>query len=142
MIEDQQILARTIYGEARGEYYKSVGGIAALIAIGNVVINRLNQKTWYGRSVREVCQKPNQFSCWNANDPNYPLILQDLTHDPCYQVCEEVASKVMCEVWPDLTCGCDHYYAITLPVAPKWAQGREAKVRIANHVFFDLRQLR
>lgn len=139
MTQDQYILARTIYGEARGEYSKPEGGLAALIAIGNVVINRLNQKTWYGHSIREVCHKPRQFSCWNPSDPNYQIITQDVIPDPLYQICYWVAANVLSGTWPDLTQGCDHYYAITIPQAPKWAQGIKPKVKIANHIFFDLR---
>ena len=42
-MNDIHILARTIYGEARGEYYRLDGGLSSLIAIGNVVKNRLKQ---------------------------------------------------------------------------------------------------
>ena len=72
---DLDILARTLYGEARGEYGTS--GPAAFIAIGNVIMNRFQRGGPYGKTITEVCLKARQFSCWNSNDPNRPLIQQE-----------------------------------------------------------------
>ena len=50
--EDIDILARTIFGEARGEYEHVEGGISALIGVGNVVMNRVKaQKSHNGKSI-------------------------------------------------------------------------------------------
>lgn len=61
MIEhDIDILARTIYGEARGE--KTAGKKA----VACVIMNRYKAKKWFsGKTIAETCQKPWQFSCWN-----------------------------------------------------------------------------
>lgn len=139
MTSDIQILARTIYGEARGEYNKVSGGIGALIAIANVVMNRVKQRTWYGTTIREVCQKPWQFSCWNANDPNFSLLQAEIISDPMFEVCLQVAEKVIHGTWPDLTKGSDHYYATSLKIPPRWAAGRKPKCQIGQHLFFDLK---
>lgn len=139
MISDIQILARTIYGEARGEYNKSNGGIGALIAIANVVMNRLKQKSWYGNTIREVCQKPWQFSCWNDNDPNLCVLRAETIIDPVFEICLQVSEKVIAGTWPDLTKGSDHYYATSLKIPPRWALGRLPKCQIGQHLFFDLR---
>ena len=40
------IMAKTLYGEARGE------GEEGLIAVGNVIKNRVKKKTWYGKTVK------------------------------------------------------------------------------------------
>lgn len=138
MAADIQILARTIYGEARGEYRHVLGGLAALIAVGNVVINRLNQKTWYGQTIQEVCQKPWQFSCWNVNDPNFKLLQAELIMDPMFDICLKVAEGVIAKQWPDLTDGCDHYHVTT--IKPKWAVGVAPKRQIGRHQFYDLRR--
>lgn len=137
MYGDVQILARTIYGEARGEYGRRDGGIAAFIAVANVVMNRLQQKTWYGHSIREVCQKPWQFSCWNSKDPNYKLLTQEIM-DPLYQICFDVAQNVVAGRWPDLTKGSDHYHAISMYPYPKWSDGRQPNLRIGGHLFYRL----
>ena len=130
------ILARTIYGEARGEYAKN--GIGSLIAIANVVMNRVQQQKWYGKTIQEVCLKPWQFSCWNKMDPNFLILQKKNIDDPVYEKCLEVANKVSTHVWPDITQGCDHYYSITLPFPPVWARGKKPKCRIGQHIFFDL----
>ena len=46
MTEDQaDIMARTIYGEARGE------GQRGMQAVANVIMNRVKAGSWYGASV-------------------------------------------------------------------------------------------
>ena len=138
MMSSISILSRTIYGEARGEYHKN--GVSALIAIANVVMNRVHQQNWFGKTIQEVCHKPWQFSCWNKNDPNYPLLCQEHIGDPLYKICLDVAEKVSTHTWPDLTGGCDHYYAPSLCLPPRWAVGKKPKCQIGQHLFFDLRQ--
>jgi len=135
---DIDVLARTIYGEARGEYGRPDGGIASLICVGNVVMNRLAKMSWFGRSVREVCQKPWQFSCWNYGDVNRHIIEQVDAGDGVFKVCKDVAYQVAHALWPDLTGGCDHYYSALLKSPPKWAVGKPPKFRIGRHLFFNL----
>ncbi len=38
-------LARTLYGEARGEYHRQDGGILAFYAVAHVILNRLKEPT-------------------------------------------------------------------------------------------------
>lgn len=137
-LRDIDILARTLYGEARGEYAHGEGGIASLIAVGNVVMNRLKARSWYGTTIQEICQKPWQFSCWNERDPNRDILIHGKIVDPVFCVCQHVATKVAGEEWPDLTKGSDHYHAVTVPQLPLWAKGKIPKVRIARHVFYQL----
>ena len=134
--DEIDILARTIYGEARGEYDLLEGGISALIGVGNVVMNRLKARSWYGKSIQEVCQKPFQFSCWNVGDPNRKILMQEEITDPVFTVCHQVATKVALEEWPDLTKGSDHYHAFS--ILPPWARGQRPKVRLARHIFYRL----
>lgn len=137
--DDVEILARTIYGEARGEYSGRVG-IAALIAVGNVVMNRLNARCWYGSTIQEICQKPMQFSCWNRDDPNRSILMQESIDDPILTICREVATNVSRNQWPDMTKGSNHYHASTMSVYPQWAQNTKPKVHIGNHIFYQLKK--
>ena len=138
-LEEIDILARTIYGEARGEYGRRDGGMAALIAVGNVVMNRLKAKTWYGLTLKEICQKPFQFSCWNRQDPNRALIMSSqIEQEPIFKICREVAQQVVTYQWPDLTQGSDHYYALTLSNPPAWSQQAQPRLKLGQHVFFKL----
>ena len=65
MNHDIDILARTIYGEARGETDEGKR------AVGLCILNRYRSNKWFaGNTIAETCQKPWQFSCWNKKDPN------------------------------------------------------------------------
>jgi spore germination cell wall hydrolase CwlJ-like protein len=134
----QEIMARTLYGEARGEYTRADGGLAALIAVGNVIMNRLRQGGWFGGTVEEVCFKPYQFSCWNKDDPNYETVRTALLDEPILAVCHEVAGHLLRAQWPDITGGCNHYYSRILRDPPYWARGRVPQRFIGQHLFFKL----
>ncbi len=132
---DLDVFARTLYGEARGEYRHT--GPSGLIAVANVVVNRLKRKGKYGMTLTEVCLKPRQFSCWNQGDPNRPLIQQEgLEKDSLFKFCQKVARKVSKGIWPDLTRGSDHYHAISCK--PYWSRASKVKLRLGSHIFYKL----
>ena len=80
-------LAKTIYGEARGE------SIETMLAVGWVIRNRLQAKH-YGSTYKDVVLQPKQFSCWNKDDPNYKVIKGTIT-GRVWEVCIGVAIVVM-----------------------------------------------
>lgn len=137
-MNDVEIMARTIYGEARGEYSRVDGGMAALIAVGNVIMNRAQQQTWFGRTVRDVCLKPYQFSCWNETDPNREKLVSVTDDSPIFSQCLVVARAIAAQQYPDLTKGADHYYSNDLVFPPKWSMGADERARIGKHRFFKL----
>ena len=55
----------TIYGEARGEL--NVGRIA----VGSVILERIDLQGWMGKTIQQVCLMPYQFSCYLPDDPNF-----------------------------------------------------------------------
>ena len=130
---DVDILARTIYGEARGELFKY--GIASLIAIANVVFNRAKKN--FAPTVAEVCMAPYQFSCWNEHDINYKKIKEVTTECSVFRTCREVAINVLSDKWPDLTDGCDHYH--NKAIRPAWAMYLEPKRVFGSHYFYNLK---
>jgi N-acetylmuramoyl-L-alanine amidase len=133
--QDIDILARTLYGEARGEY--SQVGPAAFIAIANVVMNRFQEKKKYGSSLEEICLKPWQFSCWNKNDPNFPLLQDEyLNEDTLFRIAQNTARKVSYGLWPDLTRGSNHYHATHCQ--PSWIQAGKLRLRLGGHMFYRL----
>ena len=133
--QDKNILARTLYGEARGEYARV--GVAAFIAVGNVIMNRLQSGRWYGETVTEVCLKPKQFSCWNKGDPNCPLLEgPDIEKFPLFSLIKDVVENLSSNRWPDLTQGCDHYHAVSCH--PFWAKEGGMRMRLGNHLFYQL----
>ncbi len=65
-----EFLARTVYGEARGE------NLETQLYVAWVIRNRVQAKGWFGNTYEEVVTKPFQFSSWNKNDPNYERVMQ------------------------------------------------------------------
>lgn len=131
------VLARTIWGEARGE---SVQGMEA---VANVIMNRLAMsrkrgRFWWGNSIETICKKPQQFSCWNNNDPNYKK-LQSLTDsDSVFALCKRIARRAAMNTLPDHTNGADHYHADY--VTPSWARSDRISATIGRHIFYRLEQ--
>lgn len=132
-----KVVSQTIFGEARGEYLNTRGGLPSLIAVANVIFNR------YRKSPKErmdyICKKPYQFSCWNQSDPNYKIINNIKENDDMYSLCELTAKNVLSGKWPDITKGATHYYsAFLLHSPPNWAYGQSPLIEIGNHVFFKV----
>lgn len=128
---DQDTLARTICGEARGE------GYAGMAAVANVVVNRFRaQKPRWGLTIAEVCRKPYQFSCWDEGDPNLPIIEALDETKGIFRDALDIARKAVGGFLPDLTRGATFYYAKGTP-APKWAEGHEPCAAIGRHLFFN-----
>jgi spore germination cell wall hydrolase CwlJ-like protein len=131
---DIDVLARTLWGEARGESLEGMKAVAWTIR------NRVNDgrsNSWWGEGYAGVCQKPYQFSCWNANDPNSPY-LKGARPIPAgeYKKALQVATAVVNDVGPDPTSGATHYYATTMPKAPAWVAGATQTLRLGHHIFF------
>ena len=128
------VLARTIWGEARGEPLRGQEAVA------HVVLNRRNVarsrgRFWWGDDVIEICQKPYQFSCWLADDPNLPKLLEADADDPIFASCLRLARRaVNGALSDDPTDGATHYHA--RQILPNWAEGRAPLAEIGNHIFY------
>lgn len=122
------VVARTIWGEARGE------GITGMQAVANVIRNRVRARSWYGATFEDVCKKPLQFSCWNTSDPNYTKILQVTRADPQFNSAWELATATVNDELPDNTGGATHYHARS--IYPSWASSLTETARIGNHIFY------
>ncbi|WP_342355331.1 cell wall hydrolase [Rhizobium changzhiense] len=131
---DLIILARTIYGEARGEPQQGAEAVA------NVVINRLNAGG-FGNTIAKVCLKPSQFSCWNLNDANRAKIKDKQPHsgDAAFDRCFNVARKAVIGGLADVTDGATHFYAITsnLPSWVRKSRNPVLTITIGHHAFYS-----
>lgn len=130
---DRDILARTLWGEARGE------SLAGQIAVACTIRNRVNDgkdKSWWGEGYAGVCQKSYQFSCWNRNDPNFAY-LSGAKQIPFRELAlaRIAADQVIDGKVPDPTDGATHYYATTIK-APAWAAKAKQTLKLGGHVFF------
>lgn len=138
-ISDADITALTLYGEVRGE------SIEGTIAAGNVIRNRVNK---WKKTYREICLQPNQFSCWNSNDPNYVILIE--TSEKIFQH-EFIGSKYQEVLWVaiglmnnqllDNVNGALYYLTNELyhsPNIPTWARTATYSTRIGNQVYFNV----
>jgi len=123
------VMARTLWGEARGEGRDGMRGVAC------VILNRAGDPGWWGRSVAEVCLKPWQFSCWLESDPNRVKLLAVDGRDRAYATALSVAVDALAGILPDYTFGATHYH--TLDCAPAWAKGRTPCAVIGRHAFYN-----
>lgn len=69
-LADDQLGALTLFGEARGESREGK------IAVGTVILERVDHRDWDGKTVKEVCLMPYQFSCFLPADPNFKVLRQ------------------------------------------------------------------
>lgn len=122
------ILARTIWGEARGEPQ------AGQIAVAYVAKNRARKPGWWGGDIISVCQARDQFSCWRPTDPNRPKLLGVTTSDPVFVNILKIARKVMAGEVADPTDGATSYH--TLDCHPGWDANLCVTARIGNHIFY------
>lgn len=139
-----EIVTLTIIGEGRGE------PIEGQVGIGSVIRNRLQHSPHKYQSLRDVCLEPNQFSCWNLNDPNYTLMvdlgekfLEGLpVSDPYYRQCSFVARGIMDWSLMDNTNGALFYmtnYLFRSNNRPAWAMTpKKDPVIHGKHTFFTV----
>jgi N-acetylmuramoyl-L-alanine amidase len=126
---DIDILARTVWGEARGEQFLGQRCIA------NVVINRWQaDEGQFSKddTIATACLRHAQFSCWNADDPNFEKLLAIGPEARSFRMAMRAALEAFDE--PDPTEGAKHYH--TAGVSPAWSKGREPVVIIGSHYFF------
>ena len=124
---DVDIAARTIWGEARGE------GFAGMQGVMNVISNRVKNGS-FGSGFAGVCKKPFQFSTWNRDDPNYPLILQVGFNDKNFQIAMSLAEQGEEGNLVDITKGALYYYSSSIET-PYWAENMVQTVIIGKTIF-------
>jgi len=129
------VLARTLWGEARGEGDRGMHAVACVIQ-NRVAYAKAQGGFWWGNDIISVCQKPYQFSCWNRSDPNYRKLLAVDARDLSYATALRIARRGVAGTLADITCGATHYHAKT--ILPAWAKGKKPCFTHANHVFYFL----
>ncbi len=133
-LEDIQIMALTIYGEARGE------SLYGKRAVGSVILERFRCGGWYGATVSEVCLKPFQFSCYLPSDPNYAklgAIAADYNgalegNETLFRCHLLAVGLIRGVIEPNVLA--THY--ATLATEPYWASSLTEVQIIGNHRFF------
>ena len=129
---DIDVMARTIYGEARGETW--LGKVQVAI----VILNRLKSRRWFaGKTIAETCQKPWQFSCWSANDPNLPKIVDATLDDVDFQECMAATLQVILGLANGVALDWKGTHYLVVGTHADWATGKEHDFVIGKHAFYS-----
>jgi N-acetylmuramoyl-L-alanine amidase len=141
-LTDTEVVACTVYGEARG------AGVEGMRAVADVIRNRV-QAGHYG-DWREVCLRKWQFSCWTpvGGPSNYLTVISAAKSivfktqpPPGLAQCFAIAVEVVQGHRPDTVLGSTHYITDWLysdPLrCPKWARRLKPACVIGAHCFFN-----
>jgi hypothetical protein len=125
-------LAKTLWGEARGE------GERGMRAVASVVQNRLRTHYRGCTSAAQVCLDPKQFSCWNRDDPNHRLFEGiESRADSQFAIALTVADELLQGTLQDSTHGARHYFATAIDARPSWSRGKRPCLVIGGHEFYN-----
>jgi N-acetylmuramoyl-L-alanine amidase len=129
LTKEQEIVAKTILAEARGEGRAGMYSVACCLKI------RAERRN---RSLTRVCLQPYQFSCWNVGDPNRNKMDSFLKLPQAkYAI---LLAKNMGKLNTKFIGRADHYMTVKLWKTNriKWARGEKPVAFAGNHVFFRL----
>ncbi|MCD8498056.1 MAG: cell wall hydrolase [Alphaproteobacteria bacterium] len=133
---ETDVLARTLWGEARGEGDKGMEAVACVI-MNRVRVAEEKGRYWWGNNIIQVCQKPYQFSCWNRSDPNFKKVQAVDSTDYYFASALRIARRVIGQCQMDITNGATHYHADSI-AKPFWAKGQEPRAVIGHHIFYRI----
>ncbi|MEM9470011.1 MAG: cell wall hydrolase [Pseudomonadota bacterium] len=129
------VLARTIFGEARGEPLEGMEAVASVV-LNRVRIAQKKNGYWWGKNIIGVCQKPYQFSCWNKTDPSYKRLTSVTNENKIFRTCLKIAEDAVDGCLWDCTGSATHYHADY--VSPYWSRGEKPTKIIGRHIFYKL----
>ena len=147
-LSDVQVLACTLYGEARSEPTEGIIAVACVIRNrSRIDIHGDGKPDWWGEGVRGVCLAPKQFSCWlpeggAGNHQKLANLVAELKQgkatDSRFKECAWIATGVINDWCRDVTGGADHYHVAGMTPRPKWAANVVPIKQVAKHVFYRL----
>lgn len=132
-VQASNIVARTLYMEARSEGEKGIDAVAS------VLLNRAGKKA---ENLPDVCLKPKQFSCWNdktnLDAKSYTIVIpkgaakkgKDQT---MWLYCQKIAGKLLNANFTSTVGNRNCYH--TTSITPSWDSTMKNKTTIGKHVF-------
>jgi N-acetylmuramoyl-L-alanine amidase len=123
--DDQSLIARTAYHEARSD------GFRGMLAVSFVIRNRLKAGA-FGDTVAAVVLGPFQFTVWNRGGAaRRGLVKAD---DPHYRMAQRAARLALSGAVKDPSGGATYYHERS--ITPGWARGMRRVATVGSHVFF------
>lgn len=132
------ILARTIWGEAKGLSQDAMEAIACVV-LNRVRISEDRGGYWWGNDVITICQKPYQFMCWNRSSPNYMKLSEVNSNNVDFNICKLIAGEAMEGILEDITNGATNYYKVNIGV-PSWARDYTPTFNTDGIMFYNLHE--
>jgi len=130
MIPEMTIVAMTLFAECRGE------PLEGKMAVASVIVNR---HVWNKVSMRDVCLRPYQFSCWNGYKGKHDMMQMyrggQMT-GPAWEECKLVARMILDDTLPETKF--THYYN-PRKAKPVWAAKLKNVKTIGRHRFGTLK---
>ncbi len=130
---DADIIARTVWGEARGESRQG------RLAVAWVIINRHTSGKWFaGDTFAETCLMDRQFSIWNHDNKWRHRLFELDMGNKAFAECMLVSLGALLRDadFQDPTNGSTHYHASN--IVPSWAgEGVASNCIIGKHVFYS-----
>lgn len=123
--EDIDVVAKTLYGEARSQ------GESGLKAVASVIWNRANGNK---SGFKDKCLQRKQFSCWNDGVVGVNKLSGK------WALCKKIAESMFLGTFQP-TIDANHYYAFQGRYGisePYWAKGEKAVGTVGDHKFYKL----
>ncbi len=132
LISDTVFLALTLWREARSEPHDGK------VAVAWSILNRVRRPSWWGNDVMSVVTKKWQYS--SLTDPNDKQLTRwPESKDASWWECVQIARDLVHGAnLPNLAPGADSYYAVSMPVPPKWATPETFVAQVGGHRFYNL----
>ena len=138
-LSEAQLMALTIYGESRGESREGK------IAVGSVILERVEHREWDGKTLHEVCLMPYQFSCYLPGDPNFHALkliaenwpvkfMRSQVLQECYQVADGLIRGDISRTPEIAAAHCCQYK--TKKASAAWAKKMKVILTIGQHEFY------
>jgi N-acetylmuramoyl-L-alanine amidase len=140
LTSDLQVLAATVYGEARGDGRLGQEAVACVVT-NRVALRHVTDRKQFGDgTVRGCCLVPEQFSCWNRGDPNRAKLfaLDFVTAEASLSGCIAVAAQALAGALADPTHGATFYKVSTLAWPREWGAETPPLATIGRQSFYRL----
>jgi len=137
---DEQVLAATVYGEARGEPLAGKHAVACVV-MNRVAATKARLRRQFGTgTAASACLAPWQFSSWNDNDPNRAEMeaLDFANPYPVLADCIDTARAALAGRLVDITGGATFYKVTSLPWPHDWGAVVEPVAVVGHHSFYRL----
>lgn len=134
--KDYEAVVKTVYGEARGE------GFLGMLGVAYVIKNRVDSAvSWWGTDYYGVCHARLQFSCWNKDDHNSALLSALKMSSPALDSAKRAVDAMVSGSFSDPTKGAHLYHTIQRPAwartwPPAWANKARFTTIVGNHRFY------